>query len=145
MQLDDPFPVEHLPDQLSQAVLEEFQGHRPTIREVACIPDAEWLKCPSIGPARLAQLRSVTKGVSGQVEPSPLARWTDARLLERHRGLVAQRNRLRRELERLRNELRTIEVEFLTREIDRSAKRPARERARAAPSDAKSAISGLSH
>lgn len=57
MGLDDPFPIEKCSGRVRGAVLAEFQGRCPTIREVASISDAQWLTVPNIGPTTLEEIR----------------------------------------------------------------------------------------
>jgi hypothetical protein len=62
--LDDPFPIEIFSPKVRDAILAEFGGRCPTVRDVISIPDAEWLKVPGIGPATLAELRQVTRNLT---------------------------------------------------------------------------------
>jgi hypothetical protein len=57
------FSIETLLSRIKDAVLAEFHGRCPTVREVATTPDSHWLTVPNMGRSSLAQLRSVTKGV----------------------------------------------------------------------------------
>jgi len=57
MGLDDPFPIEKCSGRVRGAVLAEFQGRCPTIRQVASISDAQWLTVPNIGPTTLEEIR----------------------------------------------------------------------------------------
>ena len=59
MQLDEPFPLEIVPSRVRHAMLHEFNGRRPTLREVAQIPDAYWLATPAIGRKFLQAIRAV--------------------------------------------------------------------------------------
>src|SRR5918998_1273258 len=61
MGLDDPFPIEKCSGRVRGAILTEFQGRCPTIREVASISDAQWLTVPNIGPTTLEELRSMAQ------------------------------------------------------------------------------------
>jgi hypothetical protein len=57
MQLDDPFPLEELSQFARTAILAEFQGRHPTVRQVSSIPDRQWLRVPGIGRGTLMKLR----------------------------------------------------------------------------------------
>jgi hypothetical protein len=57
MQLDDPFPLDELSQPVRTAILGEFQGRHPTVRQVFSIPDWHWLRVPGIGPGTLMKLR----------------------------------------------------------------------------------------
>ena len=59
MQLDEPFPLEIVPSRVRHAMLDEFKGRRPTVGEVAQIPDAYWLATPAIGRKVLQTIRAV--------------------------------------------------------------------------------------
>src|SRR3712207_2179056 len=59
MGLDDPFPLDRCSGRVRGAILAEFQGRCPTIREVASISDAQWLTVPNIGPTTLEELRNI--------------------------------------------------------------------------------------
>src|SRR5687768_17292645 len=91
MGLDDPFPIERCSGRVRGAILAEFQGRCPTVREVASISDAQWLTVPNIGPTTLEELRSMTQQApNGNDKPSATT-MTDGELLSRL-------NRLQREL-----------------------------------------------
>jgi hypothetical protein len=100
MGLDDPFPIERCSGRVRGAILTEFQGRCPTIREVASISDAQWLTVPNIGPTTLEELRSMTQQApDGKDRPSTTT-MTDGELLSRL-------NRLQRELNLIVGEIRT--------------------------------------
>jgi hypothetical protein len=100
MGLDDPFPIEKCSGRVRGAILAEFQGRCPTIREVASISDAQWLTVPNIGPTTLEELRSMTHPVAnGESRPNPTG-MPDGELLSRL-------NRLQRELSIIVGEIRT--------------------------------------
>lgn len=40
MRLDEPFPLQAVPSRVRHAILQEFKGCCPSIREVAEIPDS---------------------------------------------------------------------------------------------------------
>ena len=99
MGLDDPFPIEKCSGRVRGAILAEFQGRCPTIREVASISDAQWLTVPNIGPTTLEELRSMTHPVpNGESRPNPTG-MPDGELLSRL-------NRLQRELDIIVGEIR---------------------------------------
>ena len=99
MGLDDPFPIEKCSSRVRGAILAEFQGRCPTIREVASISDAQWLTVPNIGPTTLEELRSLTMDIAdGENREIPTA-MGDGELLSRL-------NRLQRELNAIVGEIR---------------------------------------
>jgi hypothetical protein len=88
MHLDEPFPLEAVPSQVRHAVLREFKGRCPSLREIDQIPDKHWLATPGIGPTYLATIRSVTNVVRGQeVSHATAHSLSDAELLRRLEGL----------------------------------------------------------
>jgi hypothetical protein len=99
MGLDDPFPIEKCSGRVRGAILTEFHGRCPTIREVASISDAQWLTVPNIGPTTLEELRSMATPVSDSEAASPATGIPDGELLSRL-------NRLQRELNILVGEIR---------------------------------------
>ena len=99
MGLDDPFPIEKCSGRVRGAILTEFHGRCPTIREVASISDAQWLTVPNIGPTTLEELRSMATPVPDGEAPSPATGIPDGELLSRL-------NRLQRELNILVGEIR---------------------------------------
>jgi hypothetical protein len=115
MHKHDPFPIEQLPDRARKAVLAEFQGRCPTVLEVACIPDTDWLKAPDIGPAALSKLRALTPGMRRRVGIPSLAGLSDAELLARSKSL-------RKELIRIQEELKAYRAELTIRGISPAPK-----------------------
>ncbi|MBL0408544.1 hypothetical protein JKG68_32295 [Microvirga aerilata] len=81
MKLDDPFPLEAVSSRVRAAVLYEFQGRCPSIREMTRIPDKQWLATPGIGRTALGEIRSVADDRPSS--PAASAQVTDAELLER--------------------------------------------------------------
>jgi hypothetical protein len=77
MPLNEPFPLKLFPSQIRTAILDEFDGRCPSVREVAEIPDARWLSTPAIGPVVLKKIRSLGQG------DAPSRQMTDAELLRR--------------------------------------------------------------
>ncbi|MCC2652174.1 MAG: hypothetical protein K0R61_495 [Microvirga sp.] len=101
MGLDDPFPIEKCSGRVRGAILAEFQGRCPTIREVASISDSQWLTVPNIGPTTLEELRSMTQQLPNmEGTASSASSIPDNELLSRL-------NRLQRELNILVAEIRT--------------------------------------
>jgi len=99
MGLDDPFPIEKCSGRVRGAILAEFNGRCPTIREVASISDAQWLTVPNIGPTTLEELRSMTQPTAnGEARPNPTG-MPDGELLSRL-------SRLQRELNIIVGEIR---------------------------------------
>jgi hypothetical protein len=87
MPLDEPFPLEAVPSQVRHAVLREFNGRRPSLREIDQIPDKHWLATPGIGPAYLGTIRNITNAARGQeVSHASAHSLSDAELLRRLEG-----------------------------------------------------------
>jgi len=88
MNLDDPFPLELVSSRVRAAVLSEFQGRCPSIREMTQIPDKDWLATPGIGLRALEAIRSVADDrPSSSAGSYPTEMVDDAELLERLEGL----------------------------------------------------------
>jgi hypothetical protein len=88
MHLDEPFPLEAVPSQVRHAVLREFKGRRPSLREIDQIPDKHWLATPGIGPTSLETIRNITNAARGQkVGHATAHSLSDAELLRRLEGL----------------------------------------------------------
>jgi hypothetical protein len=100
MGLDDPFPIEKCSGRVRGAILAEFHGRCPTIREVASISDAQWLTVPNIGRTTLDELRSMTLDVPNGQERQPASGMADNELLSRL-------TRLQRELNLVVSEIRS--------------------------------------
>ena len=83
MSLDDAFPIGAVSSRTRAAILREFQGRCPSVREIAQISDKHWLATPGIGSTALGAIRSVTDGPPSSTEASPPSVMTDAELLER--------------------------------------------------------------
>jgi hypothetical protein len=99
MGLDDPFPIEKCSGRVRGAILAEFQGRCPTIREVASISDSQWLTVPNIGPTTLEELRSMVQQPPSGKDRASIITMPDGELLSRL-------NRLQRELNILVAEIR---------------------------------------
>jgi hypothetical protein len=78
MSLDEPFPLNLFPSQVRNAILDEYDGRCPSLKEVADIPDAHWLSTPAIGPVVLRKIRALSHNEA----PAP-QQMTDAELLRR--------------------------------------------------------------
>ncbi len=100
MGLDDPFPIEKCSGRVRGAILTEFQGRCPTIREVASISDAQWLTVPNIGPTTLEELRSMAQSDPDGVSHPGTTGMPDGEL-------VSRLNRLQRELNIIVGEIRS--------------------------------------
>jgi hypothetical protein len=83
MGLDDPFPIEKCSGRVRGAVLAEFQGRCPTIREVASISDAQWLTVPNIGPTTLEEIRRFIAETPVEERLQSLPTMGDGELLSR--------------------------------------------------------------
>ena len=83
MNLDDAFPIGAVSPRTRAAILHEFHGRCPSIREIAKISDKQWLATPGIGSTALEDIRSVTDGPPSSAEASPPSGMTDAELLAR--------------------------------------------------------------
>ena len=105
MRKHDLFPIDRLPPRIRNAVLDEFDGRCPTVLEVACVPDTDWLKAPDIGPVALATLRSLTPGMRRKAGIPTLAGLSDAELLARSKSLRRELSRIQHDLKAHRTEL----------------------------------------
>jgi hypothetical protein len=105
LRLDDPFPLEELPARAKQAILTEFGGRHPSIREVASIPDTHWLKQPGMGPRFVAWMRSLTRGARRKARIPSLAGMTDAELQARYDRLSKQKKAIDDQIKAIRAEL----------------------------------------
>ena len=94
MQMDEPFPLESVPSRVRQAMLSEFKGRCPSMREVSEIPDAYWLATPAMGRKLLQMIREVTPAPRTQAQVPVRPRLTDAELLERLESLQKELQRL---------------------------------------------------
>jgi hypothetical protein len=83
MRFDEPFPLEAISPRLRIAILTAFQGRRPSIGEVAQVPDKQWLSTPNVGERSVALIHDITDPARQQVAYPPGAQLTDAELLER--------------------------------------------------------------
>ncbi|MCG7394106.1 hypothetical protein MHY87_14440 [Microvirga sp. ACRRW] len=97
---DDPFPIEKCSGRVRGAVLAEFQGRCPTVREVASISDAQWLTVPNIGPTTLEEIRRFINEAPVEQRLQNLPNMEDGELLSRL-------NRLQRELSLIASAVRT--------------------------------------
>jgi|SRR5215208_1857184 hypothetical protein len=81
MYLDDPFPIDAVSSRARAAILSEFRGRCPSIREMTQIPDKQWLATPGIGSVALGAIRSVADDQSSNSVTSSSIDLTDAELL----------------------------------------------------------------
>jgi hypothetical protein len=102
MQVDDLFPLDDVPPRVRKALLAEFAGRRPSIREVHAISDQRWLATPEIGERSLTIIRRITGADRAPTDIPSSSMTTDTELL---RCLDA----IQRELEAL---LRLLKVRF---------------------------------
>jgi hypothetical protein len=109
MDWNEPFPLNAVPPRVRNTILNEFKGRCPSIREVAEIPDSDWLATPNIGPAFLEQIRSVTDAPPEQTASPSCSRLTDGELLGR--------------LEWLQDELRWLQEQMETRLLKTARRR----------------------
>ena len=105
------FPLDAVPSRVSNAILQEFEGRCPSIREVEEIRDKRWLATPGVGPTALQFIRQVTERQERQTEPPSSSEMADAELLDR--------------LEFIKDELRAIRG-LLKAELTRNSPRPVR-------------------
>jgi hypothetical protein len=108
LRLDAPFPLEELPPRVRRAILAEFGGHHPSIREVARVPDTHWLTLPGMGPRFVAWMRSLTRGARRKARLPSLAGMTDAEL-------QAMSDRLENERKAIDDQLKAVRAELLLR------------------------------
>ena len=122
MSLDEPFPLEAIPSRVRHALLGEFKGRCPSVREVDQIPDKHWLRAPGIGPTALQAIRSITNAGSqqegSQVASHPLS---DAELLRR--------------LEQLQEDLRWLQAQLMAQMPAGLKRKPHRRRRNPAAHD----------
>jgi hypothetical protein len=114
MPFDEPFPLEVVPWRVRYALLLEFKGRCPSLREVDQIPDKHWLTMPGMGPSSLEMVRSIIKARVPQPR-SHAASYTlsDAELLRR--------------LEQLQEDLRWLEAQLKARMPADTRRRPHRQ------------------
>ncbi len=93
MQVDQLFPLESVPSRVKQAILSEFKGRCPSMREVAEIPDAYWLATPAIGRKFLQTIRDAAPAPARQTTV-PVRRLTNAELMDRLEGLQEELQKL---------------------------------------------------
>jgi hypothetical protein len=105
LRLNDPFPLEELPPRVRQTILTEFGGHRPSIRDVASIPDTHWLTLPNMGPKVIAWMRSLLRGAHRKARVPSLAGMTDAKLQAKHDHLISLKKAIDDKLKAIKAEL----------------------------------------
>jgi hypothetical protein len=101
---DDLFPIELLGSQAQESILREFGGRRPTVVEIASIPEANLLKLPGFGPSTVRKVRSIA--LSGTASSSALAGLNDDEVLLEHDRLSAELSELREEFKKREHELK---------------------------------------
>jgi hypothetical protein len=111
MHADKLFPLDAVPTRVRNAILQEFEGRCPSIREVEEIQDKRWLATPGFGPTALQFIRQVTERQEWQRDTPSSLEMTDAQLLNR--------------LEFIKNELRAIRG-LLKAEPTRNSPQPLR-------------------
>jgi hypothetical protein len=111
------FPVELLGARAQVSILEKFSGRRPSMSEVASIPDAELLKLSGFGPSTIRQVHSITQG--GLASSSAMTGLSDDELLSERDRLLAEltevRETLKRREQELRRRLRAVTLELRVR------------------------------
>jgi hypothetical protein len=112
MDWNEPFPLNAVPPRVRNTILNEFKGRCPSIREVAEIPDSDWLATPNIGPTFLEQIRRVTDAPLEHTASPSRPRLTDAELLDC--------------LERLQDDLRWLQDQMEARLLKTARRRPNR-------------------
>lgn len=120
MHMDQPFPLDAVPSRVKNAILNEFKGRCPSIRDVAETPDSYWLSTPAIGSVHLAKIRNVIGEQPRQACP-PSALWSDSELLDR--------------LERLEKEVRWLRDQLNARLSKPTRRKPNRQWHRLAMQD----------
>jgi hypothetical protein len=83
MHLDDPFPLDDVPPRVRRAILAEFMGRRPSIREVRTISNQRWLATPEIGECSLSTIRRITDPDRAPASSRSSSTMTDTELLRR--------------------------------------------------------------
>jgi hypothetical protein len=86
--------------------LQEFGGRRPSMSEVANIPEAELLKLPGIGLSTVRKVRLLAQ--SGITSSFSVAGLSDDNLLLEQARLSAELSDLRNEFNRRERELRAM-------------------------------------
>jgi hypothetical protein len=100
---DDLFPIELLGLRAQESILQEFGGRRPSLAEVADLPDSLLMKLPGFGPSTIRRVRSIAR--SGIKSLSVIAGFTNAELLSEHDCLTHELTGLRDEFHRRELEL----------------------------------------
>jgi len=98
MQQAEFFPLDAIPPRVRRAILQEFQGRRPTVQEVAQISDRHWLATPEIGPSTLEKIHEVLHPQTHQGDGA-LSKMSDAELLDRLESLQEELRSIRHILE----------------------------------------------
>lgn len=93
---DDPFPLKLFRAQVLTAILNEFDGRCPSLREVTEISDTRWLSTPAIGPTVLKKIRDLGHG-----DAAASRLMTDAELLRRLARLQKELQLIQRTVRRM--------------------------------------------
>jgi hypothetical protein len=116
------FPVEFLGRSAQESLLQEFGGRRPSMAEVASLPEDHLLKLAGFGPSTIQKVRSILQG--GRTSSSSTADWSDEELLSEHGRLSAKLEDLRDEFKRkereLQQQLRAVRLELRIRGLSRN-------------------------
>ncbi len=99
------FPLDAVPSWVKLAILREFKGRTPAIREVARICDRSWLAVPRIGRTALACIRQATGNQHPLSVDRPAGSISDAELLTR--------------LERLQEEFQDLNQVLMSKKVHR--------------------------
>ena len=83
MYLDDLFPLDDVPLRVRRAILAEFMGRKPSIREVRAVSDQRWLATPEIGERSLGIIRRISEPDRTPTDSPSFPTMTDTELLRR--------------------------------------------------------------
>jgi hypothetical protein len=116
------FPVELLGKSAQESLLREFGDRRPSISEVASLPEDHLLKLAGFGPSTIQKVRSILQ--DGTTSSSFTGDWSDKELLSEHGRLSAKLQDLRDEFKRkereLQQQLRAVRLELRIRGLSRN-------------------------
>jgi hypothetical protein len=100
------FPIGWFSRPAREAILNEFCGRCPTVREVLSLPDGYWLSVPNIGFSTLSRMRVVANSASETGDKRPLAAKTLTELQATYQHLLGTMKGLQRDVEEIRIEIR---------------------------------------
>jgi hypothetical protein len=103
---DDLFPIELLRLRAQDSILAEFGGRRPSLSEVAGIPDDHLMTLSGFGVSTIRKVRSITQ--SGISSSSELGGSSDAELRMKHDQLSEELTQLCDEFKRREHELQGL-------------------------------------